>query len=42
MADLISPVPLMTEVVQQTALAFSDVFDVDLVWKDNLGGEGIA
>lgn len=42
MADLISPVPPIAQVVQQTAQAFGDVFGVDLVWKDNLGGEGIA
>ncbi len=36
MADLISPVPQMAQVVQQVAEAFGGIFNVDLVWKDGL------
>lgn len=36
MADLLTPPPSMHQVVQQAAISFGNVFNVELVWKDGL------
>ena len=36
MAEVLTPLPSMQHVVEQTAQAFARVFNVELNWKENL------